>query len=48
LWILGRTQRPDPTYLNKNQYSVGNNAPFTANDHFHRWLLNEIIHCRNL
>jgi prepilin-type N-terminal cleavage/methylation domain-containing protein len=48
LWILGSAQRPDPTYLNSNLYSVCNNPPFTPNDHFHRWLLTEIIHCRNM
>jgi prepilin-type N-terminal cleavage/methylation domain-containing protein len=49
LRILGSTLRPDPTYLNTNQYSLGDRV-FTppANDHFHRWLLTEIIHCRNL
>jgi prepilin-type N-terminal cleavage/methylation domain-containing protein len=49
LWILGSTQRPDPTYLNKNQYAMGYTTWKTpaAGDHFHRWLLREIIHCRN-
>ncbi len=48
-WVLGCAQRPDPTYVNSSQYSVGyKTITPPANDHFHRWLLNEIIHCRNL
>jgi type IV pilus assembly protein PilW len=48
-WILGSTQRPDPTYLNRTQYSFGDQV-FTPlpNDHFHRWLLHEVIHCRDM
>jgi hypothetical protein len=47
-WILGSSQRPDSSYVNTNQYSVGD-LPFgPRNDHFRRWLLSEIVHCRNL
>jgi type IV pilus assembly protein PilW len=47
-WLLGRTQREDPKYLNRHQYSVGDQVLGPFNDHFRRWLLSEIIHCRNL
>ncbi len=54
-WVLGRAQRPDSTYLNDNIYSVGAQVvdvklldPLGVGDHFHRWLLSEILHCRNL
>jgi type IV pilus assembly protein PilW len=50
LWILGSTQRPDPTYWNNNQYPIGYMTwtPPAGGDHFHRWLLTEIIDCRNM
>ena len=48
-WILGRVQRPDPSYVDKKSYSVGAGLPKGPyNDHFRRWLLSEIVHCRNL
>jgi type IV pilus assembly protein PilW len=50
-WILGRTLRPDPKHIDNRQYSLG--APpiqpgGPQGDHYRRWLLTEIIHCRNL
>lgn len=50
-WILGRTLRADPKHIDNRQYSVGDRlvppaGPF--NDHYRRWLLTQIIHCRNL
>lgn len=47
IWILVRAQRPDPKYLNKHQYSVGT-LSINPNDSYRRWLLTEVIHCRNL
>ena len=50
-WILGRTLRTDPKHLDNRQYSVGDQVLQPGGlqgDHFRRWLLTEIIHCRNL
>ena len=49
-WILGRVQRPDPSYVDNKSYSVGDQLIQPAGDevHFRRWVLSEIIHCRNL
>jgi type IV pilus assembly protein PilW len=50
-WILGRTLRPDSKHLDNRQYSVGDRALQPGGpqgDHYRRWLLTEIIHCRNL
>jgi type IV pilus assembly protein PilW len=47
IWILARARHSDPKYVNTHQYSVGT-LPFTPNDSFRRWLLTEVIHCRNL
>ena len=47
IWILARANRPDPMYENTHQYSVGT-LNITPNDSFRRWLLTEVIHCRNL
>ena len=47
-WILGMAQRQDSSYTNTNVYSVGDQPPFVPNDQFRRWLLTEIVHCRNL
>jgi type IV pilus assembly protein PilW len=47
--ILGMAQRPDSSYANTNIYSVGNQPPINGSgDHFRRWLLSEVVHCRNL
>jgi prepilin-type N-terminal cleavage/methylation domain-containing protein len=50
-WILGRALRPDPKHIDNRQYSLG--APpiqpgGPQGDHYRRWLLTEVIHCRNL
>ncbi|MGD9009200.1 MAG: PilW family protein [Desulfobacteraceae bacterium] len=47
-WLLGRNQRVDPKYFNNRQYPVGGQLVGPFNDRFRRWLLSEIIHCRNL
>ena len=47
IWILARANRPDPKYENTHQYSVGT-LNITPNDSYRRWLLTEVIHCRNL
>lgn len=50
-WILGRSQRQDKKHLDNNFYSVGNQflqPGGPQGDHYRRWLLSEIIHCRNL
>jgi prepilin-type N-terminal cleavage/methylation domain-containing protein len=47
-WILGMAQRPDSSYTDTNTYSVGGQPPIIPNDQFRRWLLTEIVHCRNL
>jgi type IV pilus assembly protein PilW len=47
IWLLGRTQRVDSKYLNKRQYPVGGQQVGPFNDRYRRWLLSEIIHCRN-
>ncbi|MGD8837950.1 MAG: PilW family protein [Desulfobacteraceae bacterium] len=47
-WLLGRTQHEDLKHLNNRQYAVGDQLIGPFNDHFRRWLLSEIIHCRNL
>jgi type IV pilus assembly protein PilW len=47
-WLLGRNQRVDRKYFNNRQYPVGDQLVGPFNDHFRRWLLSEIIHCRNL
>lgn len=48
IWILGRAARWTPDYVNSHQYTVGNRVIGPMNDHFHRWVLSEILHCRNL
>ena len=48
VWILGRSLRPDRNYLDEHQYSVGSRVLGPFNDNFRRWLISEIIHCRNL
>ncbi len=49
VWILGRSLRPDSKYVDRHEYSVGRGMPMGPfNDHFRRWLISEIIHCRNL
>lgn len=47
-WLLGRTLREDAKHLDKRQYHVGDQTLGPFNDHYRRWLLSEIIHCRNL
>lgn len=48
LWLLGRTQRQDPKHFDNHVYRVAGQALPPFNDHYRRWLLSEIIHCRNL
>jgi len=48
VWILGRALRTDRKYVDQHQYSVGSRVLVPFNDHTRRWLLSEIIHCRNL
>jgi prepilin-type N-terminal cleavage/methylation domain-containing protein len=47
-WLLGRTQRKDSKHINNRQYAVGDQLVGPFNDRHRRWLLSEIIHCRNL
>jgi type IV pilus assembly protein PilW len=47
-WLLGRTHRADSKYLDNRQYTFGGRQVGPFNDHYRRWLLSEIIHCRNL
>jgi type IV pilus assembly protein PilW len=52
-WLLGRTQREDAKHLDNDTYQVGDQTirpgtPPGTGDHFRRWLLSEVIHCRNL
>jgi type IV pilus assembly protein PilW len=49
IWILGRTQRPDPAYVDRNVYTLGNRTFDPPDgDHFRRWLVDQTIHLRNL
>lgn len=48
VWILGRSLRPERSYVDRHQYSVGSRVLGPFNDNFRRWLISEIIHCRNL
>lgn len=48
VWILARSNRPDLKYINTQQYSVGNQVIGPMNDSYRRWLLTEVLHCRNL
>jgi hypothetical protein len=48
VWILGVTKQGTTDYVNRHQYSVGNQVVGPHNDHFHRWMVTEILHCRNL
>jgi prepilin-type N-terminal cleavage/methylation domain-containing protein len=48
VWILGVTKHGTSDYVNRHQYSVGNQVIGPLNDHFHRWMVREILHCRNL
>lgn len=48
VWILGVTKNWTPDYVNRHQYSVGNELIGPLNDHFHRWMVSDILHCRNL
>jgi prepilin-type N-terminal cleavage/methylation domain-containing protein len=52
-WLLGRTQREDAKHFDNTVYNVGDQVvqpgtPALPGDHYRRWLLSEIIHCRNL
>jgi hypothetical protein len=52
-WLLGRAQRQDAKHLDNGLYNVGDQVvqpgiPPGTGDHYRRWLLSEIIHCRNL
>jgi prepilin-type N-terminal cleavage/methylation domain-containing protein len=47
VWILGVTQHGTPDYVNRHQYSVGNQVVGPPNDRFRRWMVTEILHCRN-
>lgn len=50
-WLLGRTQRQDAKHLDDDVYNVGDQVLQPGGpqgDHYRRWLLSEIIHCRNL
>lgn len=52
-WLLGRSQREDAKHLDNAIYQVGDQTiqpgtPPGTGDHYRRWLLSEIIHCRNL
>jgi type II secretory pathway pseudopilin PulG len=47
-WLLGRSHRVDAKYSDNRQYTVGGQQVGPFNDHYRRWLLSEIIHCRNL
>jgi hypothetical protein len=47
-WLLGRSQRLHSKYSDNRQYSVGGQTVGPFNDPYKRWLLSEIIHCRNL
>jgi prepilin-type N-terminal cleavage/methylation domain-containing protein len=48
IWILARANRPDRKYVNTHQYTMNGNTIGPFDDHFRRWLLTEIISCRNL
>ena len=47
-WLLGRTQLQDSKHFNNRPYTVGSQVVGPFNDHYRRWLLSEVIHCRNL
>lgn len=48
VWVLARTMRPIRKYSNPKQYSVGTQVIGPMNDPFRRWMLTEILHCRNM
>jgi prepilin-type N-terminal cleavage/methylation domain-containing protein len=55
-WLLGQTLREDAKHFDDTVYNVGDQkyqpsdprTPALPGDHYRRWLLSEIIHCRNL
>jgi type IV pilus assembly protein PilW len=48
VWVLARAKRPDRKYVNSHQYSVGTQVIGPTNDAYRRWMLTEVLHCRNL
>jgi prepilin-type N-terminal cleavage/methylation domain-containing protein len=48
VWVLARTRQPSRRYSNSHQYSVGTQVIGPTNDPFRRWMLTEILHCRNM
>jgi hypothetical protein len=47
-WLLGRSQRVHSKYSDNRQYTVGGQKVGPFKDPYERWLLSEIIYCRNL
>jgi prepilin-type N-terminal cleavage/methylation domain-containing protein len=49
IWILGRAQRPDPSYANLQVYTLGHRTFDPPDgDKLRRWLTNTTLHLRNL
>jgi type IV pilus assembly protein PilW len=48
LWILGRAQRGDNAFINDETYTLANRILPQYNDNMRRWMINQIINCRNL
>jgi prepilin-type N-terminal cleavage/methylation domain-containing protein len=48
VWILGVTRNGTPDYVNQHQYPMGNVVVGPPNDRLRRWMVTEILHCRNL
>ena len=46
IWLLLRSARPDPDYVNNNTYTMGT-QDITVNDNFRRLLLRSVIELRN-
>ena len=47
VWLLARSQAPDNSYTNNQEYVVGNSV-LTYNDNFRRRLLTSTVKCRNM
>lgn len=48
VWVLARASRTSRGYVNTHTYQVGDRTIGPMNDGYKRWLLTEVLDCRNL